>query len=61
MGESPKHWFGYYTLFVTNGQAKWRFGRKALMRGVSTEYTGEPTKITGKELFGFCMKVQMQS
>lgn len=59
MGESPKHWFGYYTLFVTNSQAKRRFGRKALMRGVSTEYTGEPTKATGKELFGFCMKVQM--
>ena len=44
MGESPKHWFDYYTLFVTNSQTKWRFGRKALMRGVSTEYTGEPTE-----------------
>ena len=38
---------------------KWWFGRKALMRGVSTEYTGEPAKAMGKELFGFCMKVQM--
>ena len=47
MGESPKHWFDYYTLFVTNSQIKWQFGRKALMRGVSTEYTGEPAKKNG--------------
>ena len=61
MGESPKHWFDYYTIFGTNSQTKWWFGRKALMRGVSTEYTGEPAEKLGKELFGFCMKVQMQS
>ena len=61
MDESPKHWFDYCTIFGTNSQTKWWFGRKALMRGVSTEYTGEPAKATGKELFGFCMKVQMQS
>ena len=61
MGENPKHWFDYYTIFGTNSQTKWWFGRKALTRGVSTEYTGEPATIMGKELFGFCMKVQMQS
>ena len=53
MGESPKHWFDYYTLFVTNSQAKWQFGRKALMRGVSTEYTGEPANRWVKHYSGF--------
>lgn len=47
MDESPKHWFNYYTIFGTNSQTKWWFGRKALMRGVSTEYTGEPTEKIG--------------
>ena len=47
MDESPKHWFDYYTLFVTNSQTKWQFGHNALMRGVSTEYTGEPTEKIG--------------
>ena len=61
MGESPKRWIDYYTLFVMNSQTKWWFCCKALTRGVSTEYTGEPAEIMGKELFGFCMKVQMQS
>ena len=56
MDESPKHWFDYYTIFGTNSQTKWWFGRKALMRGASTEYTGEPAEILGKELFGFYVK-----
>lgn len=47
MGENPKHWFDYYIIFGTNSQTKWWFGRKALMRGVSTEYTGEPTEKIG--------------
>ena len=53
MGESPKHWFDYYTLFGTNSQTKWWFGRKALMRGVSTEYTGEPANRWVKNYSGF--------
>ena len=53
MDESPKHWFDYYTIFGTNSQTKWWFGRKALTRGVSTEYTGEPTEKWVKNYSGF--------
>ena len=53
MGENPKLLFDYYASFVTNSLAKLSFGRKALMRGVSTEYTGEPAKKWVKNYSGF--------
>lgn len=47
MGESPK------------SLIQWPLGRKALMRGVSTEYTGESANYKDKELFGLGMKMPM--
>lgn len=43
MVKRPKYRVIKYIIFET----KWLFGRKALMRSVSTEYTGRPSNNLG--------------